>query len=70
LKFDLEWFNEYRKRTGKDWIWKVEGLLIEYLTDTINFSLREKNNLYIDLMIDSIKIKEDGLYLYSKYEID
>ena len=72
LKFDSDWFKEYRERTGKDWIWKVEGLLIEYLTDTINHTLtfKNKNNLYIDIMIDSIEIKEDGLYLYSKYEID
>ena len=76
LKFDLEWLEEYKKRTGRDWVWKVEGLLIEYLTDTINFEFKDfyhregKKNLYVDLMVESIELKDDGLYLYSKYEIN
>ena len=70
LKFDSDWFKEYRERTGNDWFQKVEAILINYLTDTINFNLREKNNLYVDIMIHSIDVKEDGMYLYSKYEVD
>lgn len=72
-----KWLDEYKERTGKDWILEVENRLIEYLTDTINFELKPiygykegKNNLYVDLLVEKLELKDDGLYLFSKYEID
>ena len=77
IKFNLKWLEEYKQRTGRDWIQKVENELIEYLIDTINFELQPiygykegKKNLYVDMMVDEIVLKDDGLYLFSKYEID
>lgn len=72
MKFDLKWVEEYKHRTGKDWIRKIEGELVDYLSDTINFQLgyENKNNLYVDLIISKVELKDDGLYLYSKYEIE
>jgi len=75
---DNDWIIEYKSRTGNSWIQKVEGILINYLTDSINKELETHDNLYIDSMVNMISLRNDGtietpkpvMYLYSRYHVE
>ena len=75
---DKDWVDEYKERTGLNWVQKVENILLNYLADTINNELKTKNNLYIQSMCHTMSLKNEGtedeprpmMILYSRYETE